>query len=131
MNASQSRPVGDIAREHWGKDLPDWIARLVEECAFHSQNHVAQQLGYSGALISQVLRRKYTGNMRNVENQVRGVLMAEVVDCPSLGRVPKNECGSWRKKARRFVGSNVLRVQMYRACNRCPHNQKGKADAGN
>lgn len=132
MSAPQARPAGEVAREYWGTDMPDWVARLVEECAFSSQNQVAQRLGLTGPVISQVLRRKYNnGNMSNVENQVRGVLMAEVVNCPSLGRVPKHECRSWRKKARQFVGSNVLRVQMYRACNRCPLNQKGKPDAGN
>ncbi|KAF0674343.1 hypothetical protein PMES_03377, partial [Profundibacterium mesophilum KAUST100406-0324] len=40
--------------------------------------------------------------------------------CPALGTIPSNECRQWRRKADRFQGTNTLRVQMFKACNRCP-----------
>ena len=121
-----SIPFGEIARAHWGPELPDWIARLVEECAFTSQSQTARRLGLSPTVINRVLRRAYPGNMGNIEDAVRGVLMHERIDCPALGLIERDDCVSWRRKARNFVPSNSTRVQMSRACNRCPHNRKGR-----
>ncbi len=42
----------------WGDTLPDWVRALAEACEASSQNKVAQQLGYSGALVSNVLRNR-------------------------------------------------------------------------
>ncbi|MDJ0628556.1 MAG: helix-turn-helix transcriptional regulator [Rhodobacter sp.] len=119
-------PLG-IARAHWGAGLPDWVARLAGEVAASSQNRVARRLGLSASVLSQVLRNKYPGSMANVEDAVRAILMRDLVDCPTLGALPRPDCAAWRRKARRFVGSNGLRVRMYRACSRCPHNRKGTA----
>lgn len=122
-----SGPV-EIAREHWGADMPDWIARLAEQCAASSQNKVAVKLGRSAALISQVLRNKYPGDLRAVEELFRGHFMAETVLCPALGVLPLNECHDWMAKARHFTNANSLRVRMYRACKKCPRFTKGASD---
>ncbi|MGZ9811259.1 hypothetical protein ACXN5S_12425 [Pseudoroseicyclus sp. H15] len=108
------------AREAWGAELPDWVVSLAEACAASSQNKVAARVGYSGAVISGVLSRRYRGDMSAVEERVRGALMRAVVDCPALGELPTNECADWRKKARQFSGHNSQRVRMYRACHGCP-----------
>lgn len=113
----------EIARAAWGDDMPEWIARLADECAGSSQNQVAKRIGRSAAVISNVLRRKYTGDMAAVEDRFKGVFMAETVDCPELGKLPANQCRDWREKARRFSNVNTLRIRMFRACKRCPLNR--------
>ncbi|MGC9368677.1 MAG: hypothetical protein ACP5DX_03960 [Paracoccaceae bacterium] len=118
-----SGPV-EAARAAWGDALPDWVLRLAEECADTSQNKAAQRIGKSGALVSQVLRNKYPAPLAPIEETVRGVLMAEVIVCPALGDLPRNECQDWRKRARHFSPVNTLRVRMFRACSRCPRNGK-------
>lgn len=109
----------DIARAHWGDDMPDWVRALADACTATSQNKVAARLGRSAALVSTVLRRRYTGNMLAVEQLVRGVFLAETVECPSLGTLPMHECNSWRDKARVIANTNSLRARMRRACHRC------------
>ena len=73
-----------IAERAWGKDLPDWVLALANACAATSQNRVAQDLDRSASLVSNVLRRKYPGDMAAIEERVRGVFMATVISCPCL-----------------------------------------------
>ena len=122
------QPADEIAKQYWGDDVPDWVMRLAEQCMASSQNQVAKNLGYSASVVNQVLRHKYAGNLTNIEDVVRGKFMAEVVDCPYLGRLPKHECKGWRDKARKFVGSSPFRVRMFKACGKCPINQQGASD---
>ena len=111
-------------KDAWGANPPDWIIRLAEECAASSQVKAARQLGRSGALVNQVLKNKYNGDMAAVEDCVRGVFMNGTIECPALGSIPSNECHDWRKKSRQFGNANMLRVRMFRACNHCPRNMK-------
>ncbi len=104
----------------WGAECPDWVMTLAHACIETSQNKVAARIGRSAALVSQVLRAKYPGDLGAVEELVRGHFERAVVDCPALGFLPTHECRMWRERARTFVNSNSLRVQMYRACQRCP-----------
>lgn len=114
----------ETARAHWGEDLPDWVERLAKECAASSQRRVADRLGRSAGLISHVLRNNYPGDTEAVEEAVRGAFMNAEVACPALGTIPADECQSWRRKSRRFVNVNSLRVRMFRACANCPRNRK-------
>ncbi len=110
----------DVAREHWGADMPDWVAALARACTETSQNKVAARLGRSAALVSTVLRKRYGGSMTTVEELVRGVYLAQTVACPALGTLPMHECRAWIIKAAVFQNTNALRVRMYRACQTCP-----------
>ncbi len=121
-----SAPMQTIA-ECWGATPPDWVVRLAEECEASSQRQVAARLDRSGALVNQVLKNKYKGDLAAVADCVRGVFMNGVIDCPALGSIPSNECHDWRKKARQFGNANMLRVRMFRACNHCPRNAKGES----
>lgn len=118
-----SGPV-EIARAAWGPMAPDWIMRLAQECAAGTQRQVAEQLGRSAGLISQVLRNKYPGDMASIEDAVRGAFMNATVQCPALGTLPTDECQQWRKKAKSGVRTNALRVRMISACQSCRRNQK-------
>ncbi|AZB57239.1 hypothetical protein EBL89_18275 [Cereibacter sphaeroides] len=110
----------DIARASWGDDLPDWIETLAIECGKTSQNKVAGLLDRSPTVISQLLRRKYPGNLPGLEERVRGVFQSAVVRCPALGTMPAHVCQDWRAKGAEFQTGNPLRVRMYRACRTCP-----------
>jgi hypothetical protein len=112
------------AQEAWGADMPDWVLCLAQECQSTSQVKAATKINRSGSLVNQVLKNRYKGDLRAVEDCVRGVFMNGTITCPALGSIPLNECRDWRNKSRRFVNVNSLRVRMYRACSSCPVNRK-------
>jgi len=113
-----------VARAAWGADLPDWVLRLAEECAQTSQSRVAAHLGRSAALVSNVLRRKYPGDMEAVEDLVRGRYMRATVRCPALGEISTATCRDWIALSRTYANTNSERVRMCNACRRCPRNRK-------
>lgn len=110
----------ETARAAWGPAMPDWIERLAQECSRSSQAKVATALDRSATMISQVLSRKYPGDMASIEDRVRGVFMNQTVICPALGDLPTQACQDWRDKAKTFALGNPMRVRMYRACHTCP-----------
>ncbi|MEQ5870221.1 hypothetical protein J4E08_09955 [Sagittula sp. NFXS13] len=114
----------DKATSGWGVDMPAWVRALAEECDRTSQNKAAARIGRSGSLVSTVLANKYGGSTDVVEDLVRGALMSETVSCPMLGAIDKKTCHDWRKRAGRFSARNTRAVQMFRACSRCPRNEK-------
>lgn len=114
----------DAARAAWGEDMPDWVLALARVCTETSQAAVARELGRSGAIISQVLRGIYPADTARIEERVRGLYMDGQVDCPALGPLSTLLCQDWREKSREFVVGNPKRTRMFRACLRCPRNQK-------
>ena len=123
MNARVQPSPLDVAREHWGDPLPDWIEALARACAGSSQREVGERLKRSASLVSRVLRRSYPGDMAAVEEAVRGAYLGSAVDCPTLGWLPTDECQLWRKRSAQFASVNPTWVRMHRACDRCPRNQ--------
>ena len=115
-----------VARAAWGDDLPDWVLQLAEACEASSQNKVAARLGRSAALVSNVLRRKYPGDMAAVEDLVRGTFMRATIDCPANGTISTADCRNWQLQARTYTNENSERVRMRRACRRCARFQKGE-----
>jgi len=114
-----SDPVA-VAREAWSGALPDWVLKLAEECARTSQSKVAALLGRSPALVSNVLHRKYPGDMTAVEDLVRGRFMRATVQCPANGEISSATCRDWIVQSRTYANTNSERVRMYNACRRCP-----------
>ena len=119
----------DIAREHWGADLPDWVETLAREADRKNASSVANRLGYSGAVISGVLRNKYPGDIAAVEGKVRGVFLGAVVECPVLGEIGRHSCLAEQKMGN--TGTSSLRTRLFHACRSgCPHSRlEGGADA--
>lgn len=110
------------ARAAWGEAMPDWIVALAEACDAASQSRVAGRLSYSPAVINQVLKGVYPGDVWKVEMAVRGALMAETVACPVLGEIDTQRC--LVEQRRPFAATSSLRVQVYRACRAgCPHSR--------
>jgi len=106
----------------------DWMEALRAECARTSQAKVAGRLGYSGSVVSQVLKGAYPGSIERVEQAVRGLLMGGRVACPELGDVEGHVCLDHQKRARTHTPSNPFRVRMFRACRKCPRFTKEKTD---
>lgn len=105
---------------HWGANLPNWVEVLATECDLSNQSTVGKKLGYSGSMVSQVLRKKYKGNLAAVESAVRGNLLQETVNCPVLDSILSSTCLENQRKP--FSASSPQRVQLYHSCNGgCPH----------
>ena len=109
------------ARDAWGVDaMPDWVQVLATACDNSSQNRVAATLNRSASLVSNVLGKKYSGDMTAVEELVRGSLMHETVNCPGLGQIEKQVCLKWRSRASATLDPiNSQYVAMHRFCRGC------------
>ncbi|MBL4797616.1 MAG: helix-turn-helix transcriptional regulator [Oleispira sp.] len=115
MDVTAEIPMIDI-------DYPAWLVVLQEKCSLASQRKVAEHLGVSNAVISQVLKQKYPGDVSRLEKKVRGAWMGETVNCPIMGELDLNKCLQYQDAKMSVV--NPLRVQLYRACNgQCENSQ--------
>lgn len=120
------------AHEAWGRDLPDWVDVLAQECdrPGSSMAAVGKAVGYSAGVLSSIFRNKYPGDMARVERSVRGAFMGDTVQCPVLGSIPVNEC--LQHQASPLVTSNRQRIELWQNCNGagrvrvCPHSSVAK-----
>jgi len=98
-----------------------WIEALRMACRTHSQAVVGSRIGMSPAVVNQVLKGCYNGNLLNVQRRVEGALMGVTVDCPVVGDLLLNRC--MENQNRPFAATNPLRVALHRACKTCPENK--------
>ena len=98
----------------------NWLETLADECARTSQNAVAKRLNLSSATVSQVLRKKYPGDLERIKKLVEGAFMQFTVNCPIVGEITKDKCLSHQDAP--FASTNPQRVCLYKACRSgCPH----------
>jgi hypothetical protein len=110
------------ARAAWGDAQPDWVAIVAEEANRTSVKAVADRIGRSSALVSNVIANKYPGDMAAVEELVRGALMGATVACPVLGEIGLLQCLAEQGKP--FSATSSVRSRLYRACRGgCPHSR--------
>lgn len=116
----------DMAVECWGGQAPEWVlamARAIDAeggAMPRAQKLVAERIGYSNAVVHEVLRNRYRGDHVKVALRVAQCLASESADCPVLGRIAHVECHA--HQARKDPGSTPLKVQLFRACRGgCPH----------
>lgn len=108
------------ASRAWGSEMPDWVRALAAACDETSQSKVAKALVNSPTVISRVLGRTYPGNMKKIEEKVRGRFLSEQVRCPVLQDISRQRCIAEQEK--KLSAQNPLRVRLYRACRGgCPH----------
>lgn len=104
-------------------ETPDWIVALAEAADRDGLGEVGKRIGYSKSVVSQVLGNTYgKGNLARVEAIVRGAYMAEVVGCPVLGEIGRDQCR--REQSTPFVATNSSRARLKRACKTCEHSVK-------
>lgn len=112
----------DKARVAWGNTVPDWILSLAEEADRTSGEAAALKIGYSAAVVSNVLRAKYPGALGTVAERVRGALMGQTVDCPVWGDIGRDRCLT--EQSLPFLATSSARAQCYRACRSgCPNSR--------
>ena len=101
----------------------DWVEVLRAECSRTSQKKAADRIGYSPAVVNQVLKGTYKGDITAVEQAVTGALMNATVNCPVMGPMLGDMCLENQKKD--FAATNPMRLKLYKACrNGCP-NKRG------
>ena len=86
---------------------------------------VGAELGYSTAVVSQVLADKYTGNNNKFWGQVNKVYgNGGVIDCPMKGELTPAECAEYYENAKAFgsrATGNPATYRLYQTClKRCP-----------
>jgi hypothetical protein len=124
MNAPDKNRVKALAA--WGERAPDWVLALAAECDRTSQGRAARRLGISAAVVNQLLRGRYEGNVARMEERVRGELMRATCTCPVLGEISTRRCQD--EQAAPFSVSSRLRVAIYRACRSgCPNYKGGNS----
>jgi len=97
----------------------DWIAVLRQTAQATTQSAVARVIGYSSAVVSQVLKGSYAGDTRRVQTAVEGALMGMTVECPAIGELRRDRCLDYQRQP--FASTNPLRVQLSLTCPSCPH----------
>jgi hypothetical protein len=127
LNPSSKTDYLANAREGWGDALPDWVEILAAEADRSSGAKVAQRLGYSPAVVSDVIRGKYKGAIGAVEQKVRGAFMGAVVVCPVLDEIGRDRCLDEQKK--KFSGTSAIRTRLFNACRHgCVHSRLTKIE---
>lgn len=100
----------------------DWVEVLADQCAQTSQSAVARELAVSPALINQVLKGAYRGNVERVRDLVEGYYCGASVPCPVLGDVTRDVCRHHQERP--FAATNPQRVRLYRACRGCEYSDQ-------
>lgn len=102
----------------------EWLEALRRECRRSSQARAAARIGYSAAVVNQVLKGTYNGDLQRVQLAVEGALLGATVECPVLGEMRRDVCLG--HQGREFAATSPLRVRLYHACrNGCPHSRVG------
>lgn len=110
------------AQGAWGDTAPDWVIELATLANATSQKAAADKIGYSQAVLSHVFNAAYTGDLKRVEEKVRGALMGLSVACPILGEIGRDRCLDEQKMPRSATSS--IRSKLFRACRGgCPHSR--------
>lgn len=99
---------------------PEVKAALQEAVTrFTSQVKVAHELGVSSAVVSTLLKDKYTGDVAAMEERIRGKFLGATVICPVMGTLGKDNCLD--NQALPMAFTNPIRAALGRACKKCHH----------
>lgn len=113
------------ARAAWGEQIPVEVLALAEACKAQTSRAIAKRLGYSDAVVSNVLGAKYEGDMDRVFTAIRGALLGETVHCPVLDEIGRDRCLA--EQVRPFAATNSTRALLFHECKRCIHRQQKDA----
>lgn len=101
---------------------PDALEALRKLCEETSQAAAAKHLKVSEGTISNALHGRYIGNVERLAERIRGELLNATVVCPVLGEITSRICQDQREAP--FNSANPVRVQLWKACRKCPCNPK-------
>lgn len=100
-------------------ETPLWLDTLRQKAEQQGLKAVAKDIGYSTAVVSQVVNGKYKGDLSAVETKVRGAYLGDTVRCPVLDELAVNLC--LEHQAKPYRSTNRQAVMLYRACRTCPN----------
>lgn len=106
------------------KALPPDVKRALEQAVktAGSQVAVGRELNCSNAVVSQLLRDAYLGDVATYADRIRGKYMAETVTCPVQGTLPRDVCLD--NQRRPFAATNPVRTALFKACKTCPNRKE-------
>lgn len=125
--AKNSRPAGKTFLEKVNDahtEPADWLIELATLADREGLGGAEKVIGYSRSAISNVINGKYPGDVGRIEQMVRGVLLAETVNCPVLGSMARNVCLDWQKRP--YTDASALHIRMHRSCKVCPNRRTGE-----
>lgn len=104
--------------------LPPDVKAALEAAVkrFKTQTAVADELGVSAAVVNNLLKDRYLGNVALMADRIRGQFMAETVVCPVQGVLSRRNCLDYQ--ARPLVFTNATRVRLHQACKTCPNRKE-------
>lgn len=111
-----------IAEQHW-QPLPEWVRTLAQFSDEHTQVAASRRIGKSASLVNMVLKNNYKGDLRGVQQLVETAFDVAKRRCPVLGSISGSDC--LKHQTAPYNPANHMAVGLFRACRRCPHNQKG------
>lgn len=121
------RPFVEKANDAYAPEAaPDWVLELAKLADLKGLEGAGKAIGRSGGLVSQVVNRKYGqkgGDLRDVEERVRGALMSATVWCQGFGtEISRKDCLDWQGKPRELCTTSGFARRMFRACrDNCPN----------
>lgn len=102
---------------------PDVQAALQAAVArFGSQVKVAEELGVSPAVVNNLLKDRYLGDVAGMAERIRGQFMAQTVVCPVMGELSRRHCLDYQ--GRPLVFTNPTRVALHQACKTCTNRRE-------
>lgn len=107
------------------KVLPATVKAALEAAVvrFASQARVAEELGVSTAVVSQLLRDRYAGDVSGMETRIRGQFMAETLQCPVMGVLGRRTCLDYQANP---MFTNPIRAALASACPKCPNRKDAR-----
>ena len=123
MSAGPKTPGVDLERMEvaWNGKPPLWITALAKHCNASSQKRIAELLGCSSSVISQLLYDTYKGNYDEWAMRVAELLERQKVHCLFFDyEISAAQCFDYRTGRR---GKDMsLRRRFEALCPTCPHN---------
>ena len=99
-----------------------WTIILSQQAKAHGQVVVANELGVSKTVVSQLINGKYPGDLARMQALVEGAYMAKTVQCPIMGDIPLHLCDKYQRNT---LTSHPTRLKLFRACREgCPHSSQ-------
>ncbi len=103
-----------------------WLDILRQQAEGKTQAEIARELGYSPAVVSQVLGGRYQGSLDNVAARVASMYgVGGQVQCPELGVIAPGRCADSYERAHRpgIRPGNPQTARLAKRCRGCPLRQ--------
>jgi DNA-binding transcriptional regulator YdaS (Cro superfamily) len=101
-----------------------WIVALRTAAADGQQRAAAKRIGYSAAVVSQVLSGSYKGDWKAVQQAVEGALLGATVDCPVAGDIPRNRCLEHQRSE--ATAASPMSVELAQTCPTCVNRKEAQ-----